>query len=116
MSWWNAEEKLEPAPIEPEPPVDRLGEAHAAMALEKSALDIVADELKEFRRKYAIVEDRYGRIRACTLPPGISRREVDLLRQQIEKKLARSLHNFSRQQKRWNDAREAHIEKQLGVS
>ena len=113
MSWWNARkaaEILEPEPIVHQDQMqdhqssDRVAETLAAMKLAKSVLDAIADEQKEFRRQYGIIENRFGQVKACTIPPGKSRREIDLLHQALERRLARALHVFSARQKEWSNA------------
>ena len=101
MSWWN--ERREVATLE-QPPIDRVVETLAAMKLAKSVLDAIADELKEFRKRYSIIENRFGQVKSCILPAGISRREIDLLHQALERRLARALHVFSARQKEWSNA------------
>ena len=110
MRWFTkTEEKLEnvsePAPIAPEPPIDRAQQAFAEMRVAKEVLDSIAEEIKTFRREHGITVNAFNQIKTCLVKPGRSKRELDLCNAALEKRLGRALHAFSATQKIWSEVK-----------
>jgi hypothetical protein len=105
MSWpftAKAAEQLEP-PIAP--PVEAA--AHADMVAAKKTLDTLNVEIRHFRTKHSIETDRLNRIVRCCTTGFVARAEIEAYWQLLQKRTNRALHDWSRTQKLWSDAKGA---------
>ena len=111
MNWFGARRAvatMEPAPIDAKQAAwSRVEETYAAMALAKLHLDDASDEIAQFRRTYSILENKFGQVTSCVIPPGKTRREINLLHEALARRLARALHVFSARLRAWSEAKEA---------
>jgi hypothetical protein len=98
--------------LEPEPTVDRVEEAARIRRAAEAELDRVADEKKDFRRRYEILTEMFNgldteQISFVKLPPGTTRAQIDVEWLRMGQRVGKALHAFSAAQKAESEAKGA---------
>lgn len=103
MSWWGDRTVAKRAPIGGA--IDRVAELHARMGLAKAVLDALNAEILEFRAKHGLETDRLDQIIKMRGDSIAARARVAPLWRALQARKNRALHEFSRAQRVWSDAK-----------